>query len=889
MNINLDLSSNSNKIFTDDSIIQQDIFSEVKEKILGRAGSISDKSKLCYKKNSSESVVNLPMRHSAIMISGSRGAGKTSFLFSLRHDLQYEEECINDLEILDFLDPTLIEAKVHIFFTIISLVKSRVEDKFSNCGCDNDISLCKKKFWKERLLELAKGLPFIDNADTKTPEYWDDATQILNKALDDAHATFNLRKNFDEFLECSLEILGKKAFLLSIDDIDTKFEKAWLVLETIRKYLATKYIITILSGDFELFSISVRKYQWENFGDVFINLDSSGDDKKTNFFKQKITELESQYIEKILPVENRYFLRSFKDILEDKRNKIFIKFDNEATQIYKAITKNDDDKLDYRTFYKSIFHSFGLYNDYEIIPFRDVIETFPTRTQISLLRIFEKTYFREFGKNYKEFLVNKPFFDENQFLNLFVSYFTEKSIRVSDLRNPSYINIEILKFLMKIDSLDNLYQIQPIDSDSQKNIVLFVLNFLLCFYMNRNKQLIFDNIIRIGYVRNIFPLIKFDEKYTKNVLIEKVGLNQTKTTKVLSSMLLAELHKNKILNDYGNVYIEKNFDLIEEINESSLSEAKKAVALLPACILTEKKKSQLVYSFYNLLACINDIFEQNIKSENARKILSSIAQVRSYIVDGAESGNSDENSDKQEKDFLNQNENEETQENDKNNDEWKIIGQEISRWKEYIESEKFEGSVAVHVLNKVSTRVFYTLKEIQKEKINNITKLNKTDSKAKNANKEYINSLKDLAELMNLFVCQLFNSAIIEEYNEAKNEFQETSGIVFTNLLTSSKTFISNLKKVTRDNGKKYFPLTRILLSCPILMLFVEKDVLKELKNFLEKVEMFKDGIREGQGFAGKPDFSYYENNIFAEFSKADKPMKTSDSESPEKKTKGEK
>lgn len=202
MNINLDLSSNSSKIFTDDSIIQQDIFSEVKEKILERVVSISDKSKPCYKKDdASESIVNLPMKHSAIMISGSRGAGKTSFLFSLRHDLQYGKECINDLEILDFLDPTLIEAKVHIFFTIISLVKSRVENKFDKCGFDNDVLLCKKKFWKEKLLELAKGLPFIDNTSTNTPEYWDDATQILNKALDDANATFNLRKNFDEFKE----------------------------------------------------------------------------------------------------------------------------------------------------------------------------------------------------------------------------------------------------------------------------------------------------------------------------------------------------------------------------------------------------------------------------------------------------------------------------------------------------------------------------------------------------------------------------------------------------------------------------------------------------------------------------------------------------------------
>lgn len=812
MNIMLDLSAanknenvkTENTNDKDENIIQQDVLRKIKDEIIERIETTKANSN-----KESDNIINTPITYNSILISGSRGAGKTSFLFSLRNKLKENADIENaDIEILDFLDPTRIEEKAHIFFTIISLIKSKVCEKFNKTGYDNDFLIYSKKSWYENLNKLAKGLPLIDGACSKTPDFWDDATHILNKALDDVNSSFELRKNFEGFLKLSLEILNKKVFLLFIDDVDTKFDKSWSLLETIRKYLSTKYIITILTGDFDLFSMSIRKHQWENFGKDFIGNETRNDNEKFEFFKSKITDIEAQYIEKILPVQHRYALRTFKEILEDRTNEIKIKF-------------NDGKEQEYRKFYKSVFNKFGLYNSFEQEPFEIVIQDFPVRTQMSLLRIFANNV--QSGKEDDFFNIKK--FDVTQFVNLFVSYFAKEGMYTSSLTNPEFINIEILKFLIKNDALENLYQLQLIDSNKQKNIILFVLNFVLCYYMNQNKALVFENMYRIGYLRNILSIISLEGKDEKAKFIDTAGLFQTKTAKVSCSLLQAELFKKGISNNYGSILIENN-KIFEEINNSSLTSEKKALLLLPTCFLTTRKGKKLVFSFYNLIGCINDILVQNVSSDSIERILKPMCQIRSYIID--------DSGDKETYDF----------ELDKlfnGNGDYQSLGSEISNWKDSINN--IQESIAVHVLNKVSTRIFYSFKEMHK-------------------NYPSVKTLQDVIELMNLFVCELFHAAIIEEYNEAKGKIKNKISIDFNNLQNDTELFKSNLEELNKiiSNSKRYFPLTRVLLSCPILLMFIDiKNIKTELSDFYKKIEKVS---------AKTSKINYYDNNIYSQIIK---------------------
>ena len=83
-----------------------------------------------------------------ITILGSRGSGKTSFLMSILQRYNGHD----DIEIIELIDPTLIEEKGHIFLTLISLITDKVEKKISKNECD---PCCKeyrqRKSWDDKL------------------------------------------------------------------------------------------------------------------------------------------------------------------------------------------------------------------------------------------------------------------------------------------------------------------------------------------------------------------------------------------------------------------------------------------------------------------------------------------------------------------------------------------------------------------------------------------------------------------------------------------------------------------------------------------------------------------------------------------------------------------
>lgn len=414
----------------------------------------------------------------------------------------------------------------------------------------------------------------------------------------------------------------------------------------------------------------------------------------------------------------------------------------------------------------------------------------------------------------------------------------------SSLTNSEFINIEVLKFLIKNDALENLYQLQLIDSNKQKNIILFVLNFVLCYYMNQNKALVFENMYRIGYLRNILSIISLEGKDEKGKFIDTVGLFQTKTAKVSCSLLQAELFKKGISNNYGSILIENN-KIFEEINNSSLTSEKKALLLLPTCFLTTRKGKKLVFSFYNLIGCINDILVQNVSSDSIERILKPMCQIRSYIIDDFEKG--EDISAKTKKNLNNEPEDENTYdfELDKlfnGNGDYQSLGSEISNWKDSI-NNNIQESIAVHVLNKVSTRIFYSFKEMHK-------------------NYPSVKTLQDVIELMNLFVCELFHAAIIEEYNEAKGKIKNKISIDFNNLQNDTELFKSNLEELNKiiSNSKRYFPLTRVLLSCPILLMFIDiKNLKTKLSDFYKKI---------GKTPAKMNKVNYYDDNIYSQIIK---------------------
>jgi GTPase SAR1 family protein len=230
--------------------------------------------------------------HEAVTILGTRGSGKTTFLLSLREYFKSDKR----IKILNNIDPTLIEEKGHIFLYIISIINDLLVDHFDQK--DNDFS--KRKKWKELLFRLSHGLPSMDGVGgTLNESDWQDPEFIMEKGLRSVSSARDLAKSFQELVAYALNEIKKDAFLLTFDDIDIDFKKGWNILETIRKYLHTSKIIIILSGDLNLYTLAIRNQYWNSFGRSI--LENEGDKLgKHSYFNDRITELESQYILKVI-------------------------------------------------------------------------------------------------------------------------------------------------------------------------------------------------------------------------------------------------------------------------------------------------------------------------------------------------------------------------------------------------------------------------------------------------------------------------------------------------------------------------------------------------------------------------------------------------------------
>jgi len=321
-----------------DNVIHKDAFERVEALI----------NQNLEKAKSYEPCKNFERVHNTITINGERGAGKTSFMLSIKK--KYEND--NNVEVLDILDPTLISTKQHVFILLISMIEKKVNEKFNDKCRENRYGEEYKK-WKESLEKLAKGLNQLDGVG-KNPyvdDLWDDSALVLAKGLSMAKAGLDLERKFHKFVYESLKILSddkdnqKKAFLLFIDDIDTDFSKGWDVLEVLRKYITTPQIIPIMAGNFELYDALVRNEKSKLFKNLinidkdlgFINTRFNYNSLKSIYYKNQIDELTQQYLIKIMqPIhiinlhKLYYYLiiqnKNFEVELEDTKNKELILF-----------------------------------------------------------------------------------------------------------------------------------------------------------------------------------------------------------------------------------------------------------------------------------------------------------------------------------------------------------------------------------------------------------------------------------------------------------------------------------------------------------------------------------------------------------------------------------
>lgn len=743
-----------------------------------------------------------------ITILGARGSGKTSFLMSVLNHYNNKEN--PNIEILPLVDPTLIEEKGHIFLTLISLINSKVEEAISKAECNP----CSKEHhnrscWDKLVKKMAAGLPYIGIDNNSLYSNWHDPEHVMKKGLESVKVAKELEENFEKLVKSALDILEKKAFLIAFDDIDVNFEKGWQVLETIRKYLTSPHIITLLSGDIKLFSKAIRKNQWNNFGNNLLTYEGEKL-KRIDQFDDMVTELESQYLQKIMKTPNRIHLLTIGELINKNRFEICI--NTKKYTIY--------------SYYINLLKYWGLTNKYESHAIAIYLLTLPLRTQIQLLKQYD-----DYNKVNNASLMN--------ITDVFISDMYELGIDVEQAKSQHKDLCYIAhNFLVKEELLNETYQLLPTSGSAKCNATLFSLNTMFVEHSKGNPYMFFEYWITIATIKNMLTIMPYRSDLKKDVsllpaiegLAEYSFIGQNKVFRDICSYLSTyiratlDFNSDKIETNapWGGTLILKGLAVkakgsAEEVEDridrvfKTEELLKRQLAFFPMSIasVSRKQETRVVYSFYTLLGTIVELLKRyNVLKEdnfvtsdvknketwiidNIAVLINELSQIKDNVMPAFEKSTPDKSA------VSNNDESEEESFEDKPVGENSELAKVIYQW-----MEKCPTIVPAHLIGKIATRAFYAIRRLD--------------------DKKYEGDYQKLGDAVHRRLIIVMNSALLED----AKEHLSICDLSNDNPREKNDIFIDNLKKITKleldkNNDVQNLKFSRWLLGCPLFLLYL--------------------------------------------------------------------
>lgn len=252
---------------------------------------------------SNSQYIDLNSIHDAILIGGGRGTGKSVFLKNAKAIWEKKKESNGLLSTLHFtpiIDPTLLQDHDSFTNVIIAHIYNQVICELNSSQRHLlECEINEKNFY-DTLRKLAEAIEQPGDISEYTG---------LDKIIQYSSG-IKIDKLFYEFVAAAKIILNCDAIVLPIDDVDMALNKAYSVLEEIRRRLSCPDIIPIVSGDLELYQHLVKLKLADD-----LNSKSSYNDKNIQFCDEKSKELSEAYVTKVLPNQYRIALQPVDDLV----------------------------------------------------------------------------------------------------------------------------------------------------------------------------------------------------------------------------------------------------------------------------------------------------------------------------------------------------------------------------------------------------------------------------------------------------------------------------------------------------------------------------------------------------------------------------------------------
>ncbi len=247
------------------------------------------------------------LSHNAILVTSQRGSGKTVFLRNSKAMWAESKKDTSELFFLKVIDPTMLMANDSFANVIVAQIYDAVSQKLNKLTCCDDKSKRDRDTFHRYLKKLADSMG-------KTSEF--NGSIGIDKILKYSSG-IHLEANFHNFVESAIELLGCKAIAVLIDDVDMALDKAFEVVDDVRRFLGCPYIIPVVSGELKLYEHMTQNHFDEKAYDNRcrdINLRAQG--------KQFSKELKDAYLTKVFPASMRISLFSVERLL----SKMIIKY-----------------------------------------------------------------------------------------------------------------------------------------------------------------------------------------------------------------------------------------------------------------------------------------------------------------------------------------------------------------------------------------------------------------------------------------------------------------------------------------------------------------------------------------------------------------------------------
>ncbi len=257
------------------------------ERIANRVVDQLEKSTRAY--SDCSSTLNGSGSHDAILLHGDRGVGKTSMLFNLRPYMRASDAFagkFREVLFLDPVDPTLLNDGEDFLSIVVSQINR-------NCAVADKIRACRPESveaYYRALDELASALENEQLAHDRSG---------LDRLLS-YQGGLEISQLSHRYFKEVLTLTGTKLIVLAVDDVDMSLDKGLHVLDVIRKFLCSPYILPLVSGHFELYDELMSNH----FSEKLVNKHRSGDDQRK--LQRDARELATEYLRKVFPVDRRH-------------------------------------------------------------------------------------------------------------------------------------------------------------------------------------------------------------------------------------------------------------------------------------------------------------------------------------------------------------------------------------------------------------------------------------------------------------------------------------------------------------------------------------------------------------------------------------------------------